>query len=169
MPSPAHLVTGVFLGSHAVSAGDLTPRQLRSFRRVVQGVYADPALPLDHRLRCEAVALLLPPGAVLGGGSAAGWYGAPWPGPGDPATVLRPPDVGSGVPRARSPGHGRRTPATQFEVRHGGRFVARSTSPSRSCGWPASTTASTTSTASGSCGTTSATPDCWPPGGGSSA
>jgi uncharacterized protein DUF559 len=93
MPSPAHLVTGVFIGSHAVSAGDLTPRQLRSFRRVVQGVYADPALPLDHRLRCEAVALLLPAGAVLGGSSAAGWHGAPWPALRDPVTVLRPPDV----------------------------------------------------------------------------
>lgn len=93
MPSPARFVTGVFIGSHAVSTGDLTARRLRSFCRVVQGVYADPALPLDHRLRCRAVALLLPPGTALGGGSAAGWHGAPWPGPHDPVTVLRPPDV----------------------------------------------------------------------------
>ncbi|MGY1781440.1 DUF559 domain-containing protein [Geodermatophilus sp. SYSU D01036] len=93
MPSAARFVTGVFVGSHAVASGDLTPRQLRSFRRVVQGVYADPALPFDHRLRCEAVALLLPPGAVIGGSSAAGWHGAPWPGPNDPVTVLRPADV----------------------------------------------------------------------------
>ncbi|MGY1832128.1 endonuclease domain-containing protein [Geodermatophilus sp. SYSU D01180] len=93
MPSAARFVTGVFVGSHAVSTGDLTPRQLRSFRRVVQGVYADPALPFDHRLRCEAVALLLPPGAVLGGSSAAGWHGAPWPGPNDLVTVLRPAQV----------------------------------------------------------------------------
>jgi hypothetical protein len=56
-------------------------------------VYADPALELDHRLRCRGVALLLPRGAAVGGHSAAAWHGAPFAGPHDPVTVLRPSDV----------------------------------------------------------------------------
>jgi G:T-mismatch repair DNA endonuclease (very short patch repair protein) len=85
---------GVFIGSHAIADGALTKTQLRtrSYRRLVQGVYADPALEFDHRLRCRGVALLLPPGFAVGGLSAAGWYGAPFAGPLDPVTVIGPPD-----------------------------------------------------------------------------
>jgi Protein of unknown function (DUF559) len=39
------------------------------------------------------VALLLPRGAAIGGHSAAAWHGAPFAGPYDPVTVLRPADV----------------------------------------------------------------------------
>lgn len=96
-----HHLTGVFIGSHAVAEGLLTPRQLRerSYRRLVQGVYADPALALDHRLRCAGVALVLPPGAAIAGHSAAAWYGAPFAGPYDPVTVVRPPSVSWKGPR----------------------------------------------------------------------
>jgi hypothetical protein len=89
------LLPGVFVGSHAVAEGLLTRKQLRerSYRRLVQGVYADPALPMDHRLRCAGVALLLPHGAAIGGHSAAAWYGAPFAGGQDPVTVLRPSNV----------------------------------------------------------------------------
>jgi len=88
------LLPSVFLGSHAVAAGALTKQQLRtrSYRRVVQGVYADPSLPFDHRLRCRGVALLLPPGFAIGGHSAAAWYGAPFAGALDPVTVIGPAD-----------------------------------------------------------------------------
>jgi hypothetical protein len=88
-------LTGVFIGSRAISEGVLTRKQLRErgFRRVVHGVYADPGLPLDHRLRCRAVALLLPLGTAVGGHSAAAWYGAPFAGAHDPVTVLRPASV----------------------------------------------------------------------------
>jgi hypothetical protein len=88
------LLPGVFLGSHAVAAGALTKQQLRtrSYRRLVQGVYADPSLPFDHRLRCRGVALLLPPGFVIGGHSAAAWHGAPFAGALDPVTVIGPAD-----------------------------------------------------------------------------
>jgi hypothetical protein len=88
-------LTGVFIGSHAISEGVLTRKQLRErgFRRVVHGVYADPGLPLDHQLRCRAVALLLPAGTAIGGHSAAAWYGAPFAGAHDPVTVLRPAGV----------------------------------------------------------------------------
>jgi hypothetical protein len=85
----------VFIGSHAIGDGLLTRKQLRerSYRRLVQGVYADPSLPLDHRLRCRGVALLLPEGAAIGGHSAAGWYGAPFAGPRDPITVVQSAEV----------------------------------------------------------------------------
>jgi hypothetical protein len=95
VPRRDHHLTGVFLGSSAIAEGRLSREQLRTlgYRRLVQGVYADPALELDHRLRCRAVALLLPAGAAIGGHSAAAWHGAPFAGPHDPVTVLRPPDV----------------------------------------------------------------------------
>jgi Protein of unknown function (DUF559) len=85
------LLPGVFVGSHAIAEGFLTRGQLRrrGFRRLVQGVYADPGLPFDHRLKCQGVALLLPEGAVIGGHSAAAWWGAPFAGSTDPVTVLR--------------------------------------------------------------------------------
>ena len=96
-----HRLTGVFIGSHAVAAGALTVKELRalSYRRLVQGVYADPALEFDHALRCRGVALLLPPGAAIGGHSAAAWHGAPFAGTHDPVTVVRPADVEWNGPR----------------------------------------------------------------------
>ena len=91
----SRLLPGVFVGSHAIAEGLLTRRQLRerSYVRLAQGVYADPGLPLDHRLRCTGVALLLPTGAAIGGHSAAAWHGAPFAHARDPVTVLRPPGV----------------------------------------------------------------------------
>ena len=88
-------LTGVFIGSHAIAEGVLTRKQLRerSYRRLVQGVYADPALPFDHRLRSVGAARLFPPGVAVGGHSAAAWYGAPFAGPHDPVTVIAPPSV----------------------------------------------------------------------------
>jgi hypothetical protein len=43
----------VFIGSHAIAEGVIAGKQLgeRSYRRLVHGVYADPALEFDHRLR----------------------------------------------------------------------------------------------------------------------
>lgn len=101
MSGHTRLLPGVFVGSHAVAAGVLTSRQLRErgYRRLVQGVYADPGLAVDHRLRCRAVALLLPAGAAIGGHSAAAWYGAPFAGTQDPVTVITPSDVDWKGPR----------------------------------------------------------------------
>lgn len=92
---------GVFLGSSAIAEGAISRKQLRllGYRRLVQGVYADPGLQLDHRLRCAGVALLLPAGTAIGGHSAAAWHGAPFAGPHDPVTVLRPADVRWAGPR----------------------------------------------------------------------
>jgi very-short-patch-repair endonuclease len=85
------LLPGVFIASHAIAEGFLTRPQLRrlGYRRLVHGVYADPGLPFDHQLKCRGVALLLPDGAVIGGHSAAAWWGAPFAGTMDPVTVLR--------------------------------------------------------------------------------
>ena len=95
MSAPRQLLPGVFVGSHAVAEGFLTRGQLRrrGYRRLVQGVYADPGLPYDHQLKCQGVALLLPDGTVIGGHSAAAWWGAPFAGVPDPVTVLRSVDV----------------------------------------------------------------------------
>ena len=89
------LLGGVFIGSHAIGEGLLTRHQLRrrSYRRLVSGVYADPAMPFDHALRCRGVALLLPPGTAIGGLSAAAFHGAPVAGPSAPVTVVRRPGV----------------------------------------------------------------------------
>ena len=93
--SRVHRLTGVFVGSRAIADGAITAKELRTLghRRLVQGVYADPALELDHRLRCQGAALLLPEGAAIGGRSAAAWHGAPLAGVHDPVTVVRPADV----------------------------------------------------------------------------
>ena len=88
-------LTGVFIGSSAIAEGVITRKQLRerSYRRLVHGGYADPAVELDHRLRCAAVALLLPVGTAIAGHSAAAWHGAPFAAAQDPVTVVRPPSV----------------------------------------------------------------------------
>jgi very-short-patch-repair endonuclease len=95
MSTRVHRLTGVFIGSRAIAEGVLTRNEIRrlGYRRLVQGVYADPALPWTHQLRCRGAALLLPRGAVIGGYSAAAWYGAPFAAASDPVTVLRPADV----------------------------------------------------------------------------
>jgi very-short-patch-repair endonuclease len=95
------LLPGVFVGSHAIAQGFLTRGQLRrrGYRRVVQGVYVDPGLPFDHQLKSQGVALLLPDGAIIGGHSAAAWYGAPFAAAHDPVTVLRTSDLTWDGPR----------------------------------------------------------------------
>ena len=111
MSSYRRLLPGVFVASQAIADGMLTRKQLRerSYRRLVHGVYADPTLPVDHRLTCRAVALLLPDGAAIGGHSAAAWHGAPFAGVHDPVTVVCPPHVewkgprGVRVHRSRTP------------------------------------------------------------------
>ncbi|BBH67315.1 hypothetical protein ACTI_40000 [Actinoplanes sp. OR16] len=78
MPSPASLSAAPFRGSGAVAAGLITWSRLRGtgWRRLLPDVYASSTLPLDHRIWCLAVALVLPPGAAIGGLSAACLWGA---------------------------------------------------------------------------------------------
>lgn len=88
------ILHGVFIGSHAVAEGAVTPKQLKArlYRRLLHNVYADPAVPADHQLYARAAALIMPPDAVIGGRSAAAWFGAPFAGPADSVVVLVPRD-----------------------------------------------------------------------------
>ncbi|MEU4691513.1 DUF559 domain-containing protein [Actinoplanes sp. NPDC023714] len=67
-----------FRGSVAVEAGLLTRGRLRGrdWRRLLPDVYIHHDTPVDHRIWCAAVALILPPGAAIGGLSAAYLWGA---------------------------------------------------------------------------------------------
>ncbi|TQS40596.1 endonuclease domain-containing protein [Cryptosporangium phraense] len=78
-PLPDELLGRPFLGSQAVRTGLLTPGQLRgpAWRRLYRDVYVDARVPVDHRLRGRAAGLVLPPGAALGGRSAACAEGLP--------------------------------------------------------------------------------------------
>ncbi|WP_101610872.1 endonuclease domain-containing protein [Amycolatopsis sp. BJA-103] len=88
--------SGPFLGSHAVSEGDLTRAQLRSglYNRLFQDVYAPAGLRQDHELRCKAAALVVPDGAVLTGCSAATVHGFPFADADDPVEFVVPEQKG---------------------------------------------------------------------------
>jgi hypothetical protein len=86
------LPDGIFVGSHALAERLLTRRQLGLYRRVLHNVYADLSVPDDHQTRARAAALLMPPGAAIGGRSAAAWFGAPFAATTDPVLIVAPPD-----------------------------------------------------------------------------
>ncbi len=74
---PRALRHRVFRGSQATASGLLTADQLRgqAYVRLFRDIYlhaeaVNPAEPIEHRVRIEAAALLLPRGAVIGGRSA---------------------------------------------------------------------------------------------------
>jgi len=77
-----------------VAAGQLTRDKVRGigWRRLYRGIYVDSSIPVDHRLRCAAAALLLPPGAAIGLLSAAALWDVPLLGADDPVTVMVPLD-----------------------------------------------------------------------------
>ncbi len=76
---PAPLRGRVFRARDVLAAGLLTPTALRSsaWRRLYRGVYADADLPDGHDLRVSGACLLVPPGAVFSGRTAAHLLGAP--------------------------------------------------------------------------------------------
>lgn len=101
MPLSKRPLHGVFLGSQAVAAGEVTARQLKSglYRRLFQNVYADPALVADHRLYVFGAILLIPDNAVIAGRSAAAWYDADFAASTDPVLVVVPPESSWRGPR----------------------------------------------------------------------
>ncbi|MGY1667561.1 endonuclease domain-containing protein [Geodermatophilus sp. SYSU D00696] len=70
---PPELRGRVFRGSSVVSAGLLTENELwgPAWRRAFRDVYACTTVDLTHQLRARAAAVLLVPGAVVSGRSAA--------------------------------------------------------------------------------------------------
>jgi very-short-patch-repair endonuclease len=83
-----------FLARQVIGAGLLTRGQLRgpTWRRLLRGVYADAAIPVDHGLKIRGAVLVIPPDAALTGLSAAWLWGARLASPYDPVDVVRPPD-----------------------------------------------------------------------------
>jgi hypothetical protein len=84
----------VFRGTWAVATGVLTPDQLRSaaWRRLRRDVYADAALPVDHRLLARGVSLVAPPAHAFGSLTAAVLWGAgEFATAEDPVEVVLPP------------------------------------------------------------------------------
>ncbi|NUT04777.1 MAG: hypothetical protein HOV76_14975, partial [Hamadaea sp.] len=75
-----------------LAAGLLSRDELRGprWRRLFRGIYVDAEIPVDHRLRCSAAALLLPPGGAIALLSAAALWDVPLLGPDDPVTVVIP-------------------------------------------------------------------------------
>jgi hypothetical protein len=76
-PPPESLTHGPFTAVMARQAG-LTSRNLQSsyYRRLFFGVYVDARAPLDIGVLARAVALVLPPGGVVAGTTAALLHGA---------------------------------------------------------------------------------------------
>lgn len=99
MSRPAHipscLRSGPFRGSEAVGHGLVTKRQLESgaWQRPFHDVYVHQDVALTHRVRCQAVALLLPAGGAISGASAALLSGADVLGPDAPVEVTIPPHL----------------------------------------------------------------------------
>jgi len=86
----------VFRGSGVLRRGVLTRGQLRTsaYRRLRPDVYVLSTVPVTHRLHAEAVALVAPPVAALGGHTAAALWGGPeFAGPDDPVEVVLPPGI----------------------------------------------------------------------------
>lgn len=108
---PPSLRTHPFRGSDAVSAGLVSRRRLLGpeFRRVLHGVYVVAGVRVDHGVRCQAAALVLPPQSVLTGHSAAWWYGVELARNDAVVMVARPPcarvDGPRGVKVHRTPVH----------------------------------------------------------------
>ncbi len=89
---PPSLRGGPFRGSAAIRDGLLTAAQLRgsAWRRLFYDTYVHAACPDSHLLRVRAASLLLPPGAVVTGRSAAHIWGVGFAGPEDAVEVLTP-------------------------------------------------------------------------------
>lgn len=84
-----------------MALGRLTPAQLRSsaWRRLFPDVYACSSLPVTHLRRARAVAILLIPGAVLSGRSAAVLWGVDLAGLDDPVECTVTADTRAGSVR----------------------------------------------------------------------
>lgn len=132
---PATLRDRPFRGRDAISEGLASRSRLRGpeFRRVLHGVYVPAATVVDHGIRCQAAALVLPDGAVLTGHSAAWWYSVEYARADAPVMVAMPPGTRVDGPRGVKV---HRTPVEESDV--GIVDGMRVTAPSRAC-WDVAT------------------------------
>jgi very-short-patch-repair endonuclease len=81
-----------FRGSDAIAWDALTERELRNgpYRRLFQGIYVTPGVPVTHELRCRATALFDIPDAVITARSALTVRGVELLRPGDPVELVVP-------------------------------------------------------------------------------
>lgn len=126
-----------FRGRDALADGLISRRRLLGpeFRRILHGVYVVAGISIDHGIRCQAAALILPPDSVLTGHSAAWWYGVPFARADAPVMVARPPGARMDGPRGVKV---HRTPFQDQDVAVVDGF--RVTSPARAA-WDVSTLA----------------------------
>lgn len=98
---PRSLREQPFRGRDALAEGLISRRRLLGpeFRRILHGVYVVAGIRIDHGLRCQAAALILPPESVLTGHSAAWWYGVEFARTDAPVMVARPPGARRDGPR----------------------------------------------------------------------
>jgi len=82
-------MTALFLGTEALSSGDISRRALGHHSRVYRGVYLPRDVELTAELRAHAAWLWSDRRAVLGGLSASAWYGTRWVDPKSPAELFR--------------------------------------------------------------------------------
>lgn len=124
-----------FRGRDAVSDGLVSASRLRGpeFRRVLHGVYVPAGTVVDHGIRCQAAALLLPAGAALTGHSAAWWYSVAYARADAVVMISMPPGARVDGPRGVKV---HRTPVDEIDVAVVDGM--RVTSPTRAC-WDAAT------------------------------
>jgi len=82
-------MTALFLGSEALASGDISRRALNRHTRVYRDVYVPDGVELTAALRAQAAWMWSDRGAVLGGLSAAAWFGTSWVDPHAPAELFR--------------------------------------------------------------------------------
>lgn len=104
---PTAIIGGPFRGSDAVRNGWLTKKQLRGreWRQLLRDVYLSADHPVDGVVRARAVSLVLPPGSVVSGPTAAWLHG------GVPTATTDPIEVT--LPRTASMG-----PRNGLRIRH---------------------------------------------------
>jgi hypothetical protein len=89
---PPQLSGQVFRAQDALDSGVITRNGLRTsaWRRLLNGVYADSRIEVDHNVRCRAAMLIIPSHAAFCGLSAAWLHGVEYARRADPVEVVTP-------------------------------------------------------------------------------
>jgi hypothetical protein len=82
-------MTKPFVGTEALAIGQVTRRVLDRHRRIYRNIYLPNCVELTPEIGAEAAWLWSDRQAILGGLSAAAWYGTRWIEPHSPAELFR--------------------------------------------------------------------------------